>query len=89
MRYSMDKFVVTKPFVISVCPFLLEQIAFSPESVEPMVFEVIESVLRDKVYQEGLVQGWIDEICCRISKNLIDSNKPYKYLGGKFDLTLI
>jgi dynein light chain Tctex-type 1 len=25
--------------------------------------------------------GWIDEICTRITKDLVDMNKPFKYLG--------
>ena len=25
--------------------------------------------------------GWIDEICSRITKDLVDTNKPFKYLG--------
>ena len=25
--------------------------------------------------------GWIDEICTRVTKELVDTNKPFKYLG--------
>jgi hypothetical protein len=45
------------------------------------VFNAIEDVLKDKVYNDQLVQVWIDDICSRISKALIEQNKPYKYVG--------
>ncbi len=58
-----------------------EQVTFLPESVEPIVNVIIESVLKDKMYNDSHVQKWIDEICARITKELADMNKPFKYLG--------
>ena len=33
------------------------------------------------MYNDSLAQKWIDEICSRITKDLVDMNKPFKYLG--------
>ena len=60
-----------------------DEVTFIVENVEPLVYDVIEAVLKDKVYNDSLVQGWIDEICSRITKELIETNKPFKY-AGKF-----
>lgn len=58
-----------------------DEVTFIPETVEPIVNTIIESVLKDKMYNDSLVQKWIDEICSRIVKELADMNKPFKYLG--------
>jgi len=39
------------------------------------------------MYNDVLAQKWIDEICSRITKDLVDMNKPFKYLG-KFESIL-
>ena len=49
--------------------------------MEPIVYEIIESVLKDKMYNDNLAQKWIDEICSRITKDLVEMNKPFKYIG--------
>ncbi len=59
------------------------QVTFIPESVEPLCYEIIEQVLKDKIYSDVLAQKWIDEICSRITKDLVDMNKPFKYLGTR------
>ena len=58
-----------------------DEVTFLIENVEPVVYDVIEAVLKDKVYNDIYVQGWVDEICSRITKELIDTNKPFKYAG--------
>jgi hypothetical protein len=58
-----------------------DALTFIPEQIEPAVFEAIESVLKDKIYNEKLVQGWVDEICCKLTKDLVETNKPFKYVG--------
>ncbi len=58
-----------------------DEVTFLVENVEPVVYDVIEAILKDKVYNDTLVQGWVDEICSRITKDLIDTNKPFKYAG--------
>jgi len=57
-----------------------DEATFSPETIEPLVFDAIEATLKDKVYNDTLVQGWIDEICSSITFQLIDMKKPFKYL---------
>ena len=37
--------------------------------------------MKDKYYQDQSVQGYVDEICSKVTKELVDSNKPFKYLG--------
>ena len=64
-----------------------DEVTFLVENVEPVVYDVIEAVLKDKVYNDIHVQGWVDEICSRITKELIDTNKPFKY-AGKIPSTL-
>jgi dynein light chain Tctex-type 1 len=49
--------------------------------VEPICYDIIESVLKDKMYSDILAQKWVDEICSRITKELVDMSKPFKYLG--------
>ena len=58
-----------------------DELTFIPESIEPVCLDVIEAILKDKTYNDTLVQGWIDEICSRITKELIQTNKPFKYAG--------
>ena len=57
-----------------------DELAFVPEQVEAIALETVETVLKDKVYNDNLVQDWIDEICAKITKDLIDMNKPFKYI---------
>jgi hypothetical protein len=46
------------------------------------VSQAIETVLKDKVFNDKLVQGWVDEICSSVTKELVETNKPFKYLGA-------
>jgi dynein light chain Tctex-type 1 len=57
-----------------------DEVAFQPEAIEPMIYEAIEAVLKDKVYNDLQVQSWIDEICSRITGELIEMKKPFKYI---------
>ena len=34
-----------------------DELSFLPEQVEPIVYRVIEAVLKDKFYSDSLVQG--------------------------------
>ena len=58
-----------------------DEVTFIPETVEPICFDAIESILKDKMYNPLLVNQWIDEICSKVTKQLVDMNKPFKYLG--------
>ena len=57
-----------------------DELNFVPEQVENSVFDVIESVLKEKVYDDAAVSGWVDEICSRITEAMVTANRPYKYL---------
>lgn len=57
------------------------QVTFTPETVEPICYKAIEAVLKDKMYNPIQITPWVDEICSRVTKDLIDMNKPFKYLG--------
>jgi len=57
-----------------------EELAFIPEQVEPILWKVVEDVLKPVAYDEALVQQWIDTICSRCLKELADMKKPYKYV---------
>lgn len=53
--------------------------------VEPVCYDAIESVLKDKLYNDSSVPRWIDEICSKVMKDLIEMNKPFKYLGTLYN----
>ncbi len=50
--------------------------------MEPICYDVIESILKDKMYNQSMVSQWVDDICSKITKDLVDMNKPFKYLGA-------
>ena len=58
-----------------------DEVTFIPELIEPVCYDAIESIIKDKLYNEILAQSWIDEICAKVTKNLIETNKPFKYMG--------
>jgi hypothetical protein len=55
---------------------------FTPETVEPFCYNIINEVLNGKAYDPASVTLWIDDICSKCTKGLIEMNKPYKYLGN-------
>jgi len=57
-----------------------DEVMFIPEPVEAIMYDAIESVLKDKMYNDQSVQGWIDEICSQITMELINMKKPFKYM---------
>jgi hypothetical protein len=83
MRYILLYF---KSYVI-LCKNILDlllcptQLTFVPEQVEQIALEVVENVLKDKSFHDHLVQGWIDDICAKITLELIQLQKPFKYIG--------
>lgn len=52
-----------------------------PENVEPLCYDAIEAVIKDKLYNELHASKWVDEICSKLTKDLIETNKPFKYIG--------
>ena len=73
-----------------------DELVFSPDQTEALAFEIIWSALDRKTYEDHPVQGWIDEIRSRTTKDLVDMNKPYKAIrrisinargGGKMSIS--
>lgn len=60
-----------------------DEVNFIPETVEPICFDIIDAALRDKPFSNIHVQQQIDDICTRITKELVNMNKPFKYIGMK------
>lgn len=59
----------------------LPQVTFIGEQVELTCYEVIEQTLKENFFSDGMVQIWVDEICTKITRELAESNKPFKYIG--------
>ena len=57
-----------------------EELAFLPEQVEPLLVNVLGSVLANEVYDEDKVQGWIDAVCEKSMDTLANLHKPFKYI---------
>jgi len=57
-----------------------DEVSFISEQVELTAYEVIESTLKDNFYHESLVQGWVNDICQKITTELVLTNKPFKYI---------
>lgn len=57
-----------------------DEVTFIVESAEAICYDAIEAVLKDKFYNDQHVQGWIDDICSRITLELIEMKKPFKYI---------
>ncbi|CAD8071916.1 unnamed protein product [Paramecium primaurelia] len=58
----------------------LEENTYSQEEVDRITQESIESVLKEVQYDESKVQGWINAICEKVTQQLIELGKPYKYI---------
>ena len=57
-----------------------DEVSFIAEQVELTAYEIIEATLKDNVWNELLVQGWVDEICSKMTAELVLTNKPFKYV---------
>ena len=51
--------------------------------------QVIEAVLKDKVYDEAKVPIWVDQICDKCMESLTELNKPFKYIGRRARATTL
>ena len=58
----------------------LEDTAFQPEEVEPLLNDVVAKVLANEVYDEAKVATWVDRICDQSMQKLTQMNKPFKYV---------
>ena len=51
-----------------------------PEQVEAEVYDAIEAVLKEKTYNDAAVAGWVDDVCAKVTQQLVAANRPYKYM---------
>lgn len=58
-----------------------EELAFIPEQVEPLLANVVATVLANETYDDAKVAGWIDSICEKSIETLAQLHKPFKYIG--------
>ena len=59
---------------------LEEELTYPQEDVERMVQETAEEVLREAMWDELKVPGWINQICETLISKLLGLNKPYKFI---------
>uniref|UniRef100_A0A7S1TPC0 Dynein light chain Tctex-type 1 n=1 Tax=Phaeomonas parva TaxID=124430 RepID=A0A7S1TPC0_9STRA len=61
-----------------------EELAFTPEQVESMLYQVITQVIGQSVYDDAKVAQWVDEINDRCMEMLVELTKPFKYTVTTF-----
>ncbi|CEM29170.1 unnamed protein product [Vitrella brassicaformis CCMP3155] len=57
-----------------------EESAWSNDEIEKIVVDVLDSLLKNKEYQEEMVPYWIDEICETTTERLNELKKSFKYI---------
>mmetsp|Transcript_34399 Transcript_34399/g.41522 ORF Transcript_34399/g.41522 Transcript_34399/m.41522 type:complete len:128 (+) Transcript_34399:206-589(+) len=57
-----------------------ELISFQPEQIDPILQTAINEVIKPVSYDESKVQQWIDTICESCMKQLVELQKPLKYI---------
>ena len=50
------------------------------DDVEQKVVEVLEEVIKDTVWEDKMVPVWINTICEKLIQNLVQMQKPYKFV---------
>ena len=53
---------------------------FPQEEIDGKVQEVAEEVLKEAMWDELKVPVWINEICEKTTKSLVDLQRPYKFI---------
>ena len=59
----------------------LQDIGFPSEDVERCLQESVEAVLATAMWDEIMVPQWINDICEKSMKALMELNRPYKFIG--------
>ena len=59
----------------------LKDIGFPSEDVERCLQESVEAVLATAMWDEIMVPQWINDICEKSMKALMELNRPYKFIG--------
>ena len=57
-----------------------EDNSFPQEELERIVNEVCEEVLKEAHWDETLVPNWINQVCEMCVKQLVELNRPYKWV---------
>jgi len=57
-----------------------DEVTFLSEPVEQNILESIEGTLKESFFDDSKVQGWVDEIISKVNKDLVELNKPFKYI---------
>ena len=60
---------------------ILQDIGFPSEDVERCLQESVEAVLQTAMWDEIMVPQWINDICEKSMKALMELNRPYKFIG--------
>eukprot|EP00347_Sterkiella_histriomuscorum_P007741 403347732 len=53
---------------------------FPNEEVEKCVYDAVEQVLANAQWDEKQVPQWINDICEKSMKQLVELNRPYKFM---------
>ena len=57
-----------------------EDIVYDQSQIEQIIQTSIEETLSNQTYEESKVPEWINTICEKVVKELVGTNKPYKYI---------
>lgn len=58
----------------------MEEISFPIEDSDKMVYDIIDSILAPRVYDERQVPQWINEVNQTVMAKLVEFQRPFKYL---------
>ena len=61
---------------------------FAAEDINIMIKGVIESILTGQEYVAAQVDDWTARIGGKIIENLVEQNKPFKYIGTSIILLI-
>ena len=59
----------------------LQDNGFPSEEVEKCIQDSVEQVLAQANWEEKMVPQWINDICEKSMKQLLELNRPYKFLS--------
>jgi dynein light chain Tctex-type 1 len=57
-----------------------EDNSFPQDEIERVTVEAAEEILKEVMWDETLVPQWISTICEKITKALVNLNRPYKFV---------
>ena len=60
---------------------ILQDNGFPSEEVEKCIQDSVEQVLANAGWDEKMVPQWINDICEKSMKQLLELNRPYKFMS--------